>query len=221
MKRIIAGFYMFLGLSLLLVSTQSMAQEVWVEGKHYQALPVVVKTDNPNKLEVLEVFWYGCPHCYQFNNDYLPAWEKSLPEDVYFTLLPATFRGWTEHAKVFYAAKILGKLDVLHQALFDTIQVNPRKYKDVADLKPLFLKHGVTEVAFDQLFQTGGFRKVSQIDQAISQSEQKLNSYSLTGVPALIVNGKYKIGVKEAGGFSNMLKIVDFLLEKERKALVK
>jgi thiol:disulfide interchange protein DsbA len=206
---------------LLILSTQSIAEETWQEGRHYKTLPMPVKTEDPSKLEVLEVFWYGCPHCYEFNNDYLPKWEASLPDDVNFTLLPATFRGWKEHAKVFYAAKFLGIQKDMHQALFDTIQSNPRKYKEVEDLKPLFIKQGVDEKAFDQLFETGGFRKVSQIDQAIAQADAKVNSFRITGVPALIVNGKYKVGVQDAGNFTNMLKIVDFLLEKERQALAK
>ena len=221
MKKMFTSLSLLFSFCVLLWSTQSLAEEVWQEGKHYKTLPVVVATEDPSKLEVLEVFWYGCPHCYEFNNDYLPKWEASLPQDVKFTLMPATFRGWVEHAKAFYAAKFLGVQKEMHQALFDAIQANPKKYKEVDDLKPLFLKQGVEEKAFDQLFETGGFRKVSQIDQAIAQADQKVKSFRITGVPALIVNGKYKVGVQDAGNFSNMLKIVDFLLEKERKALAK
>lgn len=222
MNKVFARLSLLFSICILFWGSQSVAEEQqWQEGRHYKTLPMAVKTEDPSKLEVLEVFWYGCPHCYEFNNDYLPQWEASLPEDVYFTLMPATFRGWVEHAKAFYASKFLGIQKEMHQPLFDTIQSGPRKYKEVDDLKPLFIKQGVDEKAFDQLFETGGFRKVSQIDQAIAQAEQKLSSYRITGVPALIVNGKYKVGVQDAGGFANMLKVVDFLLEKERQALAK
>lgn len=207
--------------SLLLLSAQSFAAEAWQEGTHYETLPFPIKTEDPAKLEVLEIFWYGCPHCYDFNNNYLKSWESSLAEDVNFTLMPATFQGWIEHAKVFYAAKILGLQEEMHQELFDAIQSNHKKYRTVDSLKPLFLKHGVDSAAFDQLFETGGFRKMSQIDQAVEQADKKVKSVKITGVPALIVNGKYKVGVRGAGSLGNMLKITNFLLDKERKALSK
>tara|TARA_R110000850_G_scaffold212635_4_gene338408 strand:+ start:1272 stop:1937 length:666 start_codon:yes stop_codon:yes gene_type:complete len=210
-----------ISVSLMLLSTQGFTAEVWQEGTHYKTLPFPIKTEDPTKLEVLEIFWYGCPHCYDFNNNYLKRWEKSLPEDVSFTLMPATFKGWTEHAKIFYAAKILGIQEEMHQELFDTIQSNQQKHKTVESLKPLFIKRGVDSAAFDQLFETGGFRKVSQIDLAVAQADKTMSTVKITGVPALIVNGKYKVGVREAGGLGNMLKITDFLLEKERKLMAK
>jgi thiol:disulfide interchange protein DsbA len=221
MIKAINRMFALVCVSLLLLSAQSFAEEVWKEGTHYKILPYPIKTADPSKLEVLEIFWYGCPHCYEFNNNFLKDWEGSLPEDVYFTLMPATFRGWVEHAKVFYAAKFLGLQEEMHQELFDTVQGNHQKYKTVESLKPLFIKRGVDSVAFDQLFETGGFRKISQIDQAVEQADKVVNSVKISGVPALIVNGKYKVGVSEAGGLGNMLKIVDFLLEKERKAINK
>lgn len=205
----------------LFISAQSFAEDIWKEGTHYTTLPLPIKTEDPTKLEVLEIFWYGCPHCYQFNNNHLKSWEGSLPEDVNFTLMPATFKGWIEHAKVFYAAKILGVQEDMHQELFDSIQANQQKFRTVESLKPLFIKRGVSSEAFDKLFETGGFRKVSQVDQAVAQAEKVVNSVRISGVPALIVNGKYKVGVREAGGLSNMLKVTDYLLEKERKAMSK
>lgn len=217
MNKMLKKLVCFVGLSLLLVSAQSFAEEVWKEGTHYHLLPFPIKTENPEKLEVLEIFWYGCPHCKQFNENYLKTWESKLPEDVYFTLTPALFRGWVEHAKVFYAAEFLGLRKEMHQEIFDTVQSDQKKYRSVESLKPLFIKRGVDADKFDQLFETGGFRRVSQIDQALDQAEKKLESIDISGVPALVVNGKYKIEVGDAG-MHNMLKVANFLLEKERQA---
>lgn len=221
MKTLINRASAFLCVVFLFISASVLAQETWKEGTHYQVLSSPIKTEDPTKLEVLEIFWYGCPHCYEFNNNHLKTWEKSIPEDVNFTLMPATFKSWIEHAKVFYAAKFLGLQEDMHQELFDTVQSNQRKYRTVDSLKPLFIKRGVDEAKFDQLFETGGFRKISQIDQAVEQADKKMKSVNISGVPALIVNGKYKVGVSEAGGLGNMLKITNFLLEKERKANAK
>tara|TARA_B100000446_G_C10431183_1_gene298271 strand:- start:22 stop:693 length:672 start_codon:yes stop_codon:yes gene_type:complete len=221
MKKLIRRTFAFLSLSILLISVPAIAEDVWKEGTHYKTLPFPIKTADPNKLEVLEIFWYGCPHCYEFNNNYLKNWEKKLPEDVNFTLMPATFRGWVEHAKVFYAAEFLGLQEEMHQELFDVIQGNQQKYKTVESLKPLFIKRGVDSDKFDKLFETGGFRKISQIDQAVQKAAKTVDSVKISGVPALIVNGKYKVGVRDAGSLGNMLKVTDFLLEKERKAATK
>lgn len=206
---------------MLLMSQMSFAASMWEKGRHYKELPYPVKTADPSKIEVLEVFWYGCPHCYEFNNDHLPAWEKSLAEDVDFRLMPATFPGWVEHAKAYYAVEFLDAYKEMHQHLFDKIVVNPKKYKDIDDIKPLFVEKGIDAKEFDRLFKVSGFRKISKVDEAIKKAQDKIKKLRITGVPALIVNGKYKIGVRDAGSFQNMIKVANYLIDKERKAKVK
>jgi len=208
-------------LVLLCVSSFGYAADIWEKGRHYKELPYPVKTADPSKIEVLELFWYGCPHCYEFNNDHLPKWESELADDVDFKLMPATFPGWVEHAKAYYAAEFLGVQKKMHQPLFDAIQASPKKYKDVDDLKPLFIAQGVKSEDYDAIFEAKGFRKISKVEEAIEKATKKIKSLRISGVPALIVNGKYKIGVRDAGGFPNMLKIANFLIHKERESLKK
>jgi protein dithiol oxidoreductase (disulfide-forming) len=195
------------------------AEEMWEKGRHYKELPFKVKTRDPSKIEVVEVFWYGCPHCYEFNNDFLPAWEKSFAEDIDFRLIPATFPGWVVHAEAFFAAEELGKVKEMHQALFDAIQAEPRKYEDKKDFIEIFAKYGVSEEEYLKLYEASGFRKISKIEEQINKTGERIKAYRLTGVPALVVNGKYKIGVREAGGFANMLKIANYLVAKEREEM--
>lgn len=201
----------------LLLSQAALAAGMWEEGRHYKELPYPAKTRDASKIEVAEVFWYGCPHCYEFANDHLPAWEANLPADVNFVLIPATFPNWIEHAKAFFAAEALGVVDKVHKPLFDAIQVNPKKYNDPDDFKEIFAKHGVSEEDYDAVFKASGFRKISKVDEAIKRTDELMRTYRLTGVPAMIVNGKYFVGVQGAGGFANMLKIVNYLVDKERK----
>jgi thiol:disulfide interchange protein DsbA len=203
---------------MLLLSQMSFAADLWEKGRHYKELPYPVKTADPSKIEILELFWYGCPHCYEFNNDHLPEWEKSLADDVDFRLMPATFPGWVEHAKAYYAAEFLGVYKEMHQYLFDKIVSNPKKYKDVDDIKVLFMDKGIKSEDFDKVFEASGFRKISKIDEAIKKAQDKIKKLRITGVPALIVNGKYKIGVRDAGSFGNMVKIANYLVNKEREA---
>jgi thiol:disulfide interchange protein DsbA len=208
-------------LLFLVFSQLSSAADLWEKGRHYKELPYPVKTADPTKIEVLEVFWYGCPHCYEFNNDHLPKWEKQLAADVDFNLMPATFPGWVEHAKAFYVAEFLGVQKELHQTLFDNIVANPKKYKSVQDLKPFFTAIGVKSEDFDKVLSASGFRKISKVDEAIKKASDKVKTLRITGVPALIVNGKYKVGVRDAGSFANMLKITNYLVNQEREALTK
>lgn len=214
-KTLWAGLALTLGLCFAQLAS---AASMWEEGRHYKELPYAAKTRDASKIEVAEVFWYGCPHCYEFANDHLPAWENNLPDDVNFVLIAATFPNWLEHAKVFYAAEALGVLDKVHKPLFEAIQGNPRKYKEVADFKELFAKHGVSEKDFDGVFKASGFRKISKVDEAIKRTDELMRTYRLTGVPAMVVNGKYFVGVQGAGGYQNMLKVVNYLVDKERQA---
>ena len=202
---------------VLCFSQLGFAADLWEKGRHYKELPYPVKTEDPSKIEVLEVFWYGCPHCYEFNNEHLPEWEKQLAEDVSFRLMPATFPGWETHAKAFYAAEFLGIREDIHQFLFDKIVADPKKYKEVSDFKPLFIERGVKSEDFDKVFAVSGFRKISKIDEAIKKAGDTVKSLRISGVPALIVNGKYKVGVRDAGSFENMIKITNFLVNKERQ----
>jgi thiol:disulfide interchange protein DsbA len=219
--RLITLRLMPLLLVLLCASSFSYAAGIWEKGRHYSELPYPVATADPAKIEVLELFWYGCPHCYEFNNDHLPKWEAELADDVSFRLLPATFPGWIVHAKAYFAAEFLGVEKKMHQPLFDAIQKAPKKYKDIEDIKPLFIAQGVKSEDFDALFEATGFRKISKIDEAVESATKKIKNLRVSGVPALIINGKYKIGVREAGGFPNMLKIANFLIHKERESLKK
>lgn len=206
-------------MALLVFAAASAQAAVWEKGKHYKELPYPVKTRDASKIEVVELFWYGCPHCYEFNNDYLPEWEEQFPEDVDFWMSPATFPGWKIHAKAFYAAQFLGVFDKLHQPLFDAIVASPRKYKDVDDFKSIFTDNGVKSEDFDKVFEASGFRKISKVDEAIKKADERIRAYRVSGVPALIVNGKYKIGVGDAGGFANMIKVANYLINKEREAM--
>lgn len=203
----------------LAIAGVTQAAAMWEKGRHYKELPFPVATQNPNKIEVVEVFWYGCPHCDEFARDHLPEWEENLPEDVNFVLLPATFSNWKTHAKAYFAAEALGVVDKLHRPLFNAIVPNPKKVNSIESFKEIFVKHGVSAEDYDAVFKASGFRKISKVDEAMKKAEDKIKAYRLTGVPGLIVNGKYSISVSDAGSFGNMLKIANFLISQERQKM--
>jgi protein dithiol oxidoreductase (disulfide-forming) len=186
------------------------AQPQFVEGKHYQILPFPVRTRDTQKIEVVELFWYGCPHCYRFD-PLVKNWQKTLPEDVDFWMSPAVFgKDWQIHAQAFYAADVLGVLDKVHQPLFDTLARDRKPINTEADMVKFMGQQGVDADAFKKSYNSFGVR--SKVEQATARAR----SYRATGVPAMVVNGKYRIDAGSAGSLEEMIRVVDYLVAKER-----
>lgn len=184
---------------------------IWQEGKHYDVLPYPVRTRDESKVEVVELFWYGCPHCYTFN-PIIHAWSGKQSGDVDFWLSPAVFgKDWKTHAQAFYALEALGIQEKMHQPLFDALARDHKRLTSEDKLAEFFVGQGVDEADFRKAFNS--FSVKSKVDQADARGK----SYRAAGVPALIVNGKYRVSASTAGSNESMLQVVDFLVERERK----
>ncbi len=95
-------------ITAFLISTQVMAQQAYVEGVDYRAIPTVVKTSHPEKVVVTEIFWYGCGHCFSLEDE-IASWSSKLPADVAFSRIPAMFgKSWVIHAQLYYMGEVLG-----------------------------------------------------------------------------------------------------------------
>jgi len=200
-------------LAMLSLFAVTASADTWEQGRHYQKLDTPVPTASNGKIEVAEVFWYGCPHCYNFK-PIIEAWEKQLPDDVDFVLLPAALnRSWATHAQTFYALQSMGEQSRLHDALFDALAGEHRRLNTPDTLADFVAEHGVDRAAFLKSYNSFGVNALMQ------KAQSKIRGARITGVPALIVNGKYRISGSDAGSYENMLKIADFLVEKERAAM--
>lgn len=195
----------------MLAITNSPAQE-FVAGQHYQEVkPAVATSVEAGKVEVLELFWYGCPHCYAFEPQ-LAEWVKNKPDYVEFVRVPAVFaHNWEIHARAYYAAQQLGVLEKIHQPLFDAIHKQGRKVFSEEELTQFFVDQGVEAEAFKKAYNS--FDVDTKTRHAIALTRE----YGITGVPALIVNGKYRSSAQEAGDFTTLLKLVGSLADKEHK----
>jgi len=208
---------LLLALSLLAFGISCTAEDsppadVYVEGTHYELINPPVRAVSSDKIEVAEFFWYGCSHCYAFE-PLVEQWKKSMPEDVSFRGVPAVWRDVMElHAKAYYTAEALGVLDTMHPALFQAMNVDRKPLASEKEIETLFVAHGVSAADFEKTFNSFGVN--SQVSQGISTAK----SAKITGTPALMVAGKYHISGRGAGGQAEMLKIADFLVEKERAA---
>ncbi len=184
-------------------------------GQHYKVLANPTMARDASKVEVVEVFWYGCGHCNQFEPT-VQAWTKSLQADVDFYQVPAQFsRQWKIHAGLFYVTHALKLNHKVHQAIFDEIHKKRNSLLDKDDQKEFLAKYGVSESDFDKYDDSFSVRR------QLKMADQMVRNYAISGVPAIIVNGKYMVNATTAGGMGNIFGVVNHLIEKERKTLKK
>lgn len=188
----------------------SLAQEQFVAGQHYQVIEKPVRTADPSKIEVTEVFWYGCPHCNSFRPVF-ERWKQQQDDTVYTEHSPAMWnKGMVVHARVFYTAKTLGKLDEMHKEIFDAMHIKRKRLLKEGEIYTLFEKHGVAKEKFNKVFSSFG------VNSMVQQADARARSYGITGTPELIVNGKYRTSGRMAGSSDNVFKVIEFLIEKEK-----
>ncbi|MBX2810135.1 MAG: thiol:disulfide interchange protein DsbA/DsbL [Cellvibrionaceae bacterium] len=196
-----------------LLSFTAVAQQKFVEGKDYVVINNPVRTIDSSKIEVTEVFWYGCSHCNTFR-PLFAQWEKQQAEDVYTRHSPAIWnKRMVTHASIFYTAKALGKLKTMHKDIFDALHIRKKKLLKQSEIYGLFAKQGVDENTFTKAFASFGVRS------SVQQAESRARSYGITGTPELVVNGKYRVSGGMAGSQRRMLQVASFLIDKERAAM--
>jgi len=182
-----------------------------VEGKNYTVLKTPQPTRDGSKIEVLEFFWYGCPHCDSLH-PHVKAWARDIASDVDFRYVPAVFRpNWTTGAKAFYTIETMGLLDPLHDKMYQAIHREKNDLNDEAVLFDWIEKQGVDRKKFEDTFRS------FSVQNQLAKSTQMSRQYQLTGVPALVVDGKYLT----SGGMSSTpdetIKTLNALIDKARK----
>jgi len=200
----------FLVFSLGLINLTSANAEI-VEGKDYTVLTKPQPAEGGGKIEVLEFFWYGCPHCYSLH-PHLKSWLANIPGDVSFQYVPAIFRpNWVPAAKLFYAIETLGMTGSLHDKIYDAIHRDKIDLNNESVLFDWIEKQGIDRKKFENTYQSFG------VQNQVSKSTQMSRQYELTGVPALVINGKYLTKSKMGGTPQDTIRTLDALLEKVRK----
>lgn len=169
-------------------------------------VPVAV----PGKIEVVELFWYGCPHCYAFEPVINP-WVDKLPSDVNFVRVPAMFGGpWDAHGQMFLTLETMGVEHKVHAAVFNAIQNEKKRLTDPEDMAEFLATQGVDKEKFLATFNSFA------IKAQITKAKDLAKKYQVTGVPTMIVNGKYRFDIGSAGGANEALALADKLIAKER-----
>ena len=200
---------------LLLLFFSCTQAEEYVEGRHYQILVNPTVTRNPSKVEVVEVFWFGCNHCYSLES-YIQPWKRNLPNDVDFWKSHITWNAQAEtHARLFYSAKALGIEEKAIPAAFTAIWREGRNLLGNSEVEYFFKGFGIEKERYLSVSNSFG------VNNAVKQANNRMRQWTVTGVPTIIVNGKYKVSGTREIGTSKLLDVVDFLIEKERRFLTR
>lgn len=200
--------------ALLLLPLASAHAAEYYEGMHYQRLPTPAPPNlGQGQVEVVEWFYYGCPHCFSFE-PYLNEWLQKKPESAVFVRLPSTINpGWTLMAKAFYAMELLGATDEVHEQLFQAIHEQRRRFRNVDSLARFLAQQGVDEARFREALNSPA------VATRIRRAAELSRRHGVSGVPAVVVNGKYLVTATLAGGYDDMIGVIDQLVREESEAL--
>ncbi len=182
------------------------------EGTNYVKLvPAQPTSAGPNQVEVVEVFWYGCGHCYSLDPA-IEAWRaKSKPDYVQFIRVPAMWNDTLRmHARLFYTAELLGKLEELHTPIFREMHNKGNGLNTVDRITAFFREHGVSTDEFQKAFSSFA------VESKLQRADFLNRRYRIDSVPAMIVNGKYKTDLGMAGGEPQLFQLIGELAASEQ-----
>jgi len=194
---------------------------LWEEGKNYTRLVPAQPTSAPaGQVEVLEFFWYACPHCYSID-PLVENWKKTKPAYITFSRVHVMWNeGHRSLARLYYTLDSLGKLDQLHGEVFKEIHVNgnplvaadPNNTAETAKIQLAFVKkHGISEDAFKANYHSFG------VDSALARADELVQRYRIDGVPTFVINGKFVADVRSADGPEKLIALVGDLAAQEHK----
>nr|MBV6629372.1 thiol:disulfide interchange protein DsbA/DsbL [Oceanococcus sp. HetDA_MAG_MS8] len=202
-------------LALALASACSAAetstQQYQLE-EHYKSARSDFPDPDSARPDVIEVFWYGCPHCYQFD-PVLEQWLDEKPDDVNFRRVPTALGRAVGklHAKAYYTAELLDVLDPVHQALFRAMHQQRKRLNSESEIEEVFVANGVSAEDF-----RGTFNSFA-VESKVAQGENLIRALGIPAVPAMAVDNQYWTSGREAGGFEGMISVVDHLVEQSRQ----
>lgn len=205
---------MLMFLALFVASITGATAEEFVEGTHWELVTPPQPTSTPDKVEVVELFWYGCPHCYQFE-PHVQKWLKTKSPKVEFVRIPGIFRPeWAVLGRAYYAAEALGVFDKIHEPLFAAVHELKRKFDNEDQVAAFFAENGIKDDDFRKAY------RAFAVEGKVRRAQEMGQRYGIKGVPSMIVNGKYRVGASMpgVGTHANTIKVVDYLIQKELAA---
>jgi thiol:disulfide interchange protein DsbA len=185
-----------------------LASQAWAfdEGIEYVALAEPQPTESGDKIEVVEVFMYSCPHCFHLEPA-IESWLKTKPENVEFRRMPAVFGPKVEpHARAFYAAEVVGAQDKFHEPLFKALHVQKRKIWDEDALVAFAVEQGIDGEEFRNAYNS------FFVNAKVRRAAEMGRRFGVDGVPAAVINGKYRTSPSQTGSKETFVEVMDYLI---------
>ncbi|MCH8335627.1 MAG: thiol:disulfide interchange protein DsbA/DsbL [Proteobacteria bacterium] len=186
------------------------------EGTHFvRMVPTQPTVGGADKIEVAEIFWYGCNHCYDFET-YVRRWLEKKPANVRFVRIPAVWNPLVKlHAQLYYTEEVLvknGKIanpEQFRAAVFAEYHRRGNRMASESSIQAVFERHGVSAEDFSSIWSS------FEVSQKLRVAQDLAKRYSITSVPTIVVNGKYRTGAAEAGGYPPLMELIDELIARE------
>lgn len=199
-----------LGASVLPASAQAQAR-AFKDGTDYLALDKPAPTEAPaGQVEVVEFFWYSCPHCNAFEPMF-DAWAKKVPKDVTVRRAPVSFRpDFEPQQRLYYVLEGMGKIDELHKKVFNAIHVEKQTLNTAEQVAAWAEKQGIAKAKFVEMYNS------FSVSTKVRKATQLQDAYAVDGVPALGINGRYFTSGTQAKTLERALQVTDYLIAQSR-----
>ena len=198
----------------LLFSSLLFANEEFIEGVDFQLIlddPSSYVQKQNDKIQVVEAFWYGCPHCYIFD-EYLSKWELKNENDIEFVNMPVVFnKPWLLHARVFYTFKKFDNYSELHQNFFYAFHEQQRKFNSIETIMNFFDSQNIDVEKAKEILLS------DEVSKKVQEANYMLETYKIGSVPAIVINNKYKISGSMAKTYDRMIEISEYIIGIERE----
>ena len=197
------------GFLAVVASADDSEAPQYEEDQHYTVLENVPPAQAPEgKTELIEFFWYGCPHCHRLE-PLLHPWLKERTDTVHLRLVPAVFSArWVVGARVYYTLEAMDRLD-LHPVVFDLVHEQGRPLKTGEGIGRMLEVFGIDPAAFAETFRS------QAVTDRLEEARELPEAYGIDGVPALAVDGRYRITTRNATNYQMILDIADFLIREK------
>lgn len=196
---------------IMLFAAQTAHAAQWKEGVQYQEIPFPLTPETGKKIEVREFFWYGCPHCFHMEPT-VRNWLKHKPKNVEFVRSPAVLGStWKLGATAFFTYQALGVVKKMHQATFDAIHVEQRIFSSLQDYADFAAEHGINRKEFMDTTRSFG------VQLKLKHEAELDREAGIHSVPTFVIDGKYRTDEALAGSKENLVKLINYLVEKAKR----